>query len=68
MPSALPQLFSPASPSAGSTLAAPASAGRTRLAPGRELCAAAAVHRKIHMVEMEHKAKVNETLGVQNLA
>lgn len=61
MPSALPQLFSPVSPSSGSTLGA--ARVRKPLAPSRELCAAAAVHRKIHMVEMEHKAKVNETLG-----
>eukprot|EP00435_Cladocopium_sp_Y103_P016337 s2554_g4.t1 len=53
-PSALPQLFS----------ASPSSGARAPLAPSRELCAAAAVHRKIHMVEMEHKAKVNETLGL----
>jgi hypothetical protein len=58
----LPQLFSPVSPSSGSTLGA--ARVRKPLAPSRELCAAAAVHRKIHMVEMEHKAKVNETLGV----
>lgn len=57
-PSALPQLFSPVSPSSGSTLGA--ARVRKPLAPSRELCAAAAVHRKIHMVEMEHKAKVNE--------
>lgn len=33
---------------------------RSKLTSTTELCAAAVLHRKIHTVEMEHKAKVNE--------
>ena len=36
---------------------------RSKLTSTTELCAAAVLHRKIHTVEMEHKAKVNEILG-----
>ncbi len=39
---------------------------RSKLTSTTELCAAAVVHRKIHTVEMEHKAKVNEILGPED--
>lgn len=37
---------------------------RAELSRSSSLCAAAVVHRKIHTVEMEHKAKVNERLDM----
>eukprot|EP00438_Fugacium_kawagutii_P012974 Skav229744 [mRNA] locus=scaffold1287:365545:366852:+ [translate_table: standard] len=55
----LPQIFAP--PEDENAERAPP---RAELSQSSSLCAAAVVHRKIHMVEMEHKAKVNERLGM----
>lgn len=55
----LPQIFAP--PDGEDALSRP----RAELSRSScSLCAAAVVHRKIHMVEMEHKAKVNERLDL----